>query len=139
MGEEGAGSSRMASRARGIGRGFADGVCARTEVVARNGRRKIGISVIRIVRSRIELVSYVRGKCCNGPEGLEGVVEEQSIYSQFEDLCGLSFRSSIPLVDGVRWPKSQRSEAPSTTSASQTRLPRNLVCIESCYLHNSQW
>ena len=46
---DGPGSIRTASMARGIGLGFAKGVCARTWVVARKGRRKIGMLVIRIL------------------------------------------------------------------------------------------
>ena len=46
---DGPGSIRTASMARGIGLGFAKGVCARTWVVARKGRRKIGMLVMRIL------------------------------------------------------------------------------------------
>ena len=45
---DGAGSIKTASMTRGIGLGFEEGACAKTWVLARKGRRKTDMLVVRI-------------------------------------------------------------------------------------------
>ena len=73
-GEEVAGSTRMASGLRGIGLGFGRSIRARTWVVARKGRRKMGMAGMRIVN--LGLGSFVLsskcGQCPCSPRPLSG-------------------------------------------------------------------
>ena len=62
LGEKVAGSTRMASKSRGVGLGFARFVHARTCVVARKGRRKMGMLEMRILN--VDLGSFVLSSKC---------------------------------------------------------------------------
>ena len=88
LGEMVAGSTRMASKLRGVGLGFARFDSARTWVVARKGRRKMGMLERSILNVVFGIVCSVLPSVANAPGAHRLFRPTRSLYiDETNPLC----------------------------------------------------